>query len=334
MPEPGYCEVQTVANGANAPVSSRDSAQLPTVETNRGIQAAHILMDTSPALCSKDVMEGISDSNLLHVEARKIGRRKKVPDWSRDGGDKFYLLIEDSEASSSGCNQCVGGGSTPSETESASSAEGSTVRPQRRHHQCLKTRSGSMGAVEPSLKWDYSGTRLMGLEKVSKLDPPPNIDGDVECPASSNSATGIDAKMLQMIYDTIRELQTETRAESRRARIATKYLQGEVCKVVRSCIEIEEKLRAMENRTAVVEADIEALKEQTETHAGQLTDIMWKLEDFEKRQRRNNLHFWGVEEGADESLDPVVRHRKTSLRPVSDRNGHETNAGSQKPKHF
>ncbi|KAJ1178806.1 hypothetical protein NDU88_004048 [Pleurodeles waltl] len=117
-----------------------------------------------------------------------------------------------------------------------------------------------MGGVEPSFKWDYLGTRLTGLEKDSKLDPPPNIDGGEDCPASSNRATGTDAKMPQMIYDMIRELQTETMAESRRARIATKHLQCAVCKVVKSCTEIEEKLSVMENRTAAVEVDIEAQK--------------------------------------------------------------------------
>ncbi|KAJ1116804.1 hypothetical protein NDU88_005009 [Pleurodeles waltl] len=50
-----------------------------------------------------------------------------------------------------------------------------------------------------------------------------------------------DSEMLQSIYDSIKELQTETRAESHRARMATKRLQGIVRKVVKSCIEIEEK---------------------------------------------------------------------------------------------
>ncbi|KAJ1156228.1 hypothetical protein NDU88_008952 [Pleurodeles waltl] len=224
---------------------------------------------------------GISDGKLLEVEARKIGRSKKVLDWSRDGGDKFYSLTEDSEASSSGCNQSVAAGSTPSGSESASSAAESTGWPQRRQLRCIKTRSGSMGGVEPlgrstkALKWDHLGTRLTGLEKDSKFDPPTNIDGGDDCQVLSNSATGTWAKMLQVIYDAIRELQTETRAESRRARNATKHLQGAVRKAVKSCTETEEKLSVMENRTAAVEADIEALKEQTETHGGQLTDIMW-----------------------------------------------------------
>ncbi|KAJ1160224.1 hypothetical protein NDU88_000726 [Pleurodeles waltl] len=104
---------------------------------------------------------------------------------------------------------------------------------------------------------------------------------------------------MQLIYGTIRELHTETRAESRRAQMATKQLQGTVRKVTKSCMEIEEKLNTMENRTSIVEAEVEVLKEQAETHAGQLTDIMWKLEDYENRQRRNNLRFLGIEEGVE-----------------------------------
>ncbi|KAJ1148620.1 hypothetical protein NDU88_001448 [Pleurodeles waltl] len=105
--------------------------------------------------------------------------------------------------------------------------------------------------------------------------------------------------MLQSIYDSIKELQTETRAENRRARMATKHLQGTVRKVVKSCAEIKWKLSTMEERTMAVEADIEALRVQTASHDGQLTDIMWKLEDQENRQRRNNLRFLGIREGAE-----------------------------------
>ncbi|KAJ1123952.1 hypothetical protein NDU88_002419 [Pleurodeles waltl] len=53
----------------------------------------------------------------------------------------------------------------------------------------------------------------------------------------------------------------------------------------------------MENRTSIVEAEVEVLKDQVETHGIQLTDIMWKLEDYENRQRRNHLLFLGIEEG-------------------------------------
>ncbi|KAJ1098331.1 hypothetical protein NDU88_003446 [Pleurodeles waltl] len=107
--------------------------------------------------------------------------------------------------------------------------------------------------------------------------------------------------MLQSIYNSIKEFQTETRIENRHARVATKRLQGTVRKVAKSCAEIEAKLNTMEERTTVVEADVEALREQCATQEGQLIDIMWKLEDHENLQRRNNLHFWGIKEGVEGS---------------------------------
>ncbi|KAJ1172401.1 hypothetical protein NDU88_004248 [Pleurodeles waltl] len=241
----------------------------------------------------------------LEVEAGKIGRRKKVPDWSKDGGDKFYSLTEDSEVISSGCNQSATDGSISSESESASSAAEATVRQQRRLRRCSKSRAGlTGGAVLPgqstkTLQWDYLGTRLTGSGKIPMTDSLPNADRSTDCQPLSTSATSTDSEMLQIIYDLIKELQTETRAESRRAQVATKRLQGAVRKVVKSCTEIEEKLNKMEDRTMAVEADVEALKEQSESHGGQLTDIMWKLEDQENRQRRNNLRFLGIEEGAE-----------------------------------
>ncbi|KAJ1206462.1 hypothetical protein NDU88_001867 [Pleurodeles waltl] len=84
----------------------------------------------------------------------------------------------------------------------------------------------------------------------------------------------------------------ETRIESRRARVATKRLQGTVRKVAKSCTEIEAKLGTMDQRIVTVEEDVDTLKQQNAMQEGQLTDIMWKLEDFENRQRRNNLRFW------------------------------------------
>ncbi|KAJ1142026.1 hypothetical protein NDU88_008354 [Pleurodeles waltl] len=113
---------------------------------------------------------------------------------------------------------------------------------------------------------------------------------------------GADTGMLQSIYNSIKELQTETRIENRRARVATKHLQGTVRKVAKSCTEIETKLCSMEERIAAVGVDVDALREQCVTQDGQLTDIMWKLEDYENRQRRNNLRFLGIDEGLEGSV--------------------------------
>ncbi|KAJ1213828.1 hypothetical protein NDU88_001459 [Pleurodeles waltl] len=117
--------------------------------------------------------------------------------------------------------------------------------------------------VEPSaqtrkaLKWDYSGTNLMSTAEAHTFEAQENAAKRAdELVCSSVSNTGdrhTDSEMLQSIYDSIKELQTETRAESRRARMATKLLQGTVRKVVKSCAEIEEKLCLMEERTTAVE---------------------------------------------------------------------------------
>ncbi|KAJ1164629.1 hypothetical protein NDU88_005064 [Pleurodeles waltl] len=116
-----------------------------------------------------------------------------------------------------------------------------------------------------------------------------------------------DSEMLPSKYDSIKELQTETRAESRQARLAMKRLQGTVRKVVKSCTEIEEKLSTMEERTMAVQADVVTLREQTIAHDGQLSYIMWKLEDQENRQRRNNLRFLGIIEGAEAEVTAIQK---------------------------
>ncbi|KAJ1201081.1 hypothetical protein NDU88_004897 [Pleurodeles waltl] len=63
--------------------------------------------------------------------------------------------------------------------------------------------------------------------------------------------------------------------------VATKRLQGTVRKVAKSCTEIEAKLGTMDERIVAVEEDVDTLKQQNAMQEGQLTDIMWKLEDFE-----------------------------------------------------
>ncbi|KAJ1170610.1 hypothetical protein NDU88_002483 [Pleurodeles waltl] len=196
-------------------------------------------------------------------------------------------------------------GVTQRDEESASSAAESTVRQQREQRRSTKIQTGLTGGEEPAgqstkvLKWDYLGIRLTGSENAPASDSPPNVDGNVDGQIPNTSTTSTDTRLLQIIYDMIKEVQTETRAESRWARIATKNLQGAVQTITKSCTEIEEKLSTMEDRTTAVEADVEALKEQSEIHGSQLTDIMWKLVDYENRQRRNNLRFLGIEEGLD-----------------------------------
>ncbi|KAJ1174371.1 hypothetical protein NDU88_006193 [Pleurodeles waltl] len=141
----------------------------------------------------------------------------------------------------------------------------------------------------------------MRTTDISAMGGQQLVDNDMEGSnggmKSDTCAVSTDSGMLQSIFNSIKEFQTETWIESRRARVATKRLQGAVRKVAKSCTEIEAKLGSMDERIVVVKEDVDILKQQNATQEGQLTDIMWKLEDFENRQRRNNLRFLGIKEG-------------------------------------
>ncbi|KAJ1106465.1 hypothetical protein NDU88_003866 [Pleurodeles waltl] len=217
----------------------------------------------------------------------------------------------ESETASSGfdLNDEEGSGSSEAESlaERMSPVVGPTVRPQRRHHKRIKSRTGSGGVMDSpaaTLKWDYSGIRLSHSEKVPQAPSDTAVTSNLivneNCPGElGNNLASSDAKMLQLIYGTIKELQNETRAENRKAQVATKQLQVTVWKIAKSCSEIEEKLNTVEIRTSVAAGEMAALKNHVVTQSGQLTDVMWKLEDVENRQRKNNLRFFGTEEEAE-----------------------------------
>ncbi|KAJ1177873.1 hypothetical protein NDU88_003125 [Pleurodeles waltl] len=53
----------------------------------------------------------------------------------------------------------------------------------------------------------------------------------------------------------------------------------------------------MNTRTEALETEVNATAAQTATQGQQISDIQWKLEDAEKRQRQNNLRILGIAEG-------------------------------------
>ncbi|KAJ1151576.1 hypothetical protein NDU88_004356 [Pleurodeles waltl] len=182
-------------------------------------------------------------------ETRKAENDGKNIDCSKDGGDKFYSLTEESKAVSSGCDLSEEDGSVSSAAESLSSAVGPTVRAQRRHCKRIKSRTGSAVVRDSpegcaaTLMWDYSGIRLSQSRKDPKVPKDtaliPNSIASENCPGKQiNNMASADTKMLHLIYGTVRELPTESRAESRRARMATKQLQVTVRKIAKSCAEI------------------------------------------------------------------------------------------------
>ncbi|KAJ1126491.1 hypothetical protein NDU88_004898 [Pleurodeles waltl] len=226
-------------------------------------------------------------------------------DWGKDCSDKFYSLTEESDLSSVDRSFSESEGSETSEAGNKSPSNELTVR-QYRQRKLVRTRPGSQEGFENAasmsgrtLKWDYSGIGLADIPTSGSQGPVnEKIDTGASAGNPGNAYTmGTEAGILQSLYSSIKELQTETRIESRRARIATKRLQGTVRKVAKSCTEIEAKLSSMEERIVAVEEDVDTLKEQSAARDGQLTDVMWKMEDLQNRQRRNNLRFLGIPEG-------------------------------------
>ncbi|KAJ1132162.1 hypothetical protein NDU88_010489 [Pleurodeles waltl] len=242
------------------------------------------------------------------------GKDPQLTDWGKDCSDKFYSLTEESDLSSVDHSFSESEGSETSEADNKSPSNKLTVR-QYRQRKTVRIRPGSYEGVENAasvsgrtLKWDYSGIYLIDIPTSGSqgLDNEKTENGASAGSHNNASMRGTEAGILQSIYNSIKELQTETRIESRRARIATKRLQGTVRKVAKSCTEIEAKLCSMEERIMAVEEDVDTLKVQNAEKDGQLTDMMWKIEDLENRQRRNNLRFLGIPEGKDLMVDPVV----------------------------
>ncbi|KAJ1215975.1 hypothetical protein NDU88_003581 [Pleurodeles waltl] len=289
------------------------SQERPLAQQPVNLMQAEDISNIKP---TRDIEAGQNISENPGGRDKENEKEMKILDWAKDSGDKFYSLTEESDFSSGdGHSLSESGSSISSERGNLSSSNEPTVRQRRRQRRCTKTRSGSQEGTKFSassgsktLKWDYSGispTATTRTTDISAMGGQQLVDNDMEGSnggtKSDTCAARTDSGMLQSIYNSIKEFQTETRIESRRARVAIKQLQGAVRKVAKSCTEIEAKLGSMDERIAVVEEDVDILKQQNATQEGQLTDIMWKLEDFENRQRRKNLRLLGINEGLEGS---------------------------------
>ncbi|KAJ1204047.1 hypothetical protein NDU88_007828 [Pleurodeles waltl] len=169
------------------------------------------------------------------------GKNSHLTDWGKDSSDKFYSLTEQSDLSSADRSFSESDESETSEAGNKSPSCEFTVR-HFRQRKPVKPRSGSQEGFENAasmsgrtLRWDYSGIGLADTPTVGNQGPA-NDKNESDMGASAGDtgnsgnthAMGTEAGILQSIYSSIKELQTETRIESRRARIATKRLQGSV----------------------------------------------------------------------------------------------------------
>ncbi|KAJ1152543.1 hypothetical protein NDU88_005318 [Pleurodeles waltl] len=145
-----------------------------------------------------------------------------------------------------------------------------------------------------AMSWDYTETQQL-LHSMGDLSVAPtraevNVLDEETVPPSPS---------LHLIYQTIMAQHKQTQRDSKKARVATKQLQVAVSKVAKTCSEIGERIAAIECRADVLESDLGAVTKQAAMHETQLSDIQWKVEDFENRQRCNNLRLIGIQEGVE-----------------------------------
>ncbi|KAJ1186338.1 hypothetical protein NDU88_003120 [Pleurodeles waltl] len=175
------------------------------------------------------------------VSPKKQDKISLLTDWGKDNSDKFYSLTEESDLSSADHSH-----SDSDESESYEAGNKSlncefTVR-QIRQRRSAKPHSDSQESHENAtsmsgrtLRWDYSGISLADTSTSGNQGSVNDRNernmgasaGDIG-DSANNHEKGTEAGILQSIYNSIKELQTETRIESCRARIATKKLQGSV----------------------------------------------------------------------------------------------------------
>ncbi|KAJ1136781.1 hypothetical protein NDU88_003195 [Pleurodeles waltl] len=294
-------ELAPLTGGNHSQIQQSDQTEQPDPQSREGT-----VIITGPIAEREDQHEGHGSPKRW---GKITGKDSQFVDWGKDSSHKFYSLTEESDPSSIDYSLNESEVGETSAAGNISSSNEPTVRQPHRQRKSVKTRpcsqegsenSASMGSK--TLKWDYSGIGLADTPTISNQGSTNDkMETDTGARPDNSSTMGTEAGMLQSIYSSIKELQTETRIESRRARIATKRLQSSVRKVVKPCTEIEAKLGLMEERIVAVEEEVDTLKEQSAARNEQLTDVMWKMEDFKNRQRRNNLRFLGIPEGLEGS---------------------------------
>ncbi|KAJ1149634.1 hypothetical protein NDU88_002441 [Pleurodeles waltl] len=194
---------------------------------------------------SKDAKTNDNVAPPLEINVKMSPKRQDkislLTDWGKDNSDKFYSLTEESDLSSADHSHSYSDESESYGADNKSLNCEFTVR-QIRQRRSAKPHSDSQESHENAtsmsgrtLRWDYSGisladTSISGNQGSVNDRNERNMGasaGDIG-DSANNHEKGTEAGILQSIYNSIKELQTETRIESRRARIATKKLQGSI----------------------------------------------------------------------------------------------------------
>lgn len=145
------------------------------------------------------------------------------------------------------------------------------------------------------MDWDYSATSQLYQEEQPA--DASSQEGN-KLPVGANQNTSLD-----LLYETLKQMQGEARAEGRRARHASQKIQASLKKVNKLYTDMAEKVAQVEERTGRLEDEVSKWQNFRQTQEKMAEDVQWKLEDFENLQRRNNIRLLGVAEGLEEK-DP------------------------------
>ncbi|KAJ1109437.1 hypothetical protein NDU88_006798 [Pleurodeles waltl] len=213
-----------------------------------------------------------------------------LSDQSRDSEDPNAGSSTDLESYSSSIPSTISmtGQSVMQCREGATEADLAKTKQAKTNKKRKKKKSVNRATA---ISWDYTDTQQFqhNSDNVFKGPRDPVTDSVGDCAPPS----------LYLIYQTMMVQHKQIQGDNKKARLASKQLQVAVSKIAKTCSEVGERIATIETCTSVLEAELGTVAQQSTKHESQLIDIQWKLEDFENRQRRNNLSILGIQEGAE-----------------------------------
>ncbi|KAJ1088840.1 hypothetical protein NDU88_001995 [Pleurodeles waltl] len=140
-------------------------------------------------------------------------------------------------------------------------------------------------SISPSIDSETGDSSTAPLTPISVLR-----GTAVKCQSKQTEVSRLDkaetappSPSLHLIYQTITSQHKQTQRDSKKARVATKQLQVAISKVAKTCSEIGERIAAIDCQADGQESELGAVRKQAAMHETQLSDIQWKVEDFENR---------------------------------------------------
>ncbi|KAJ1081810.1 hypothetical protein NDU88_001985 [Pleurodeles waltl] len=131
------------------------------------------------------------------------------------------------------------------------------------------------------MQGDYTATQQMYLNSGTGDNPSSNL--------MSGPPDHVEPPSLELIYRTMVHNHKQVQMDNSKGKLANKQLQTSIKRVVESCQDISAQITTMETRTDRLETEVQTVVKQAAMQELQFSDIQWKLEEAENRQRRNNL---------------------------------------------